>query len=122
MEYMIPKTERLKRPKTASSVRRPYSARSERARKWLDESPQTTARTMESSDQDTSRTLEDFFNDDDDEEEQEEWVTKVNEATTVKGAMKALFEYNSETFYLYGHEILKMIEYRFKHNLDEVEV
>jgi hypothetical protein len=87
---------------------------------WLDESPQTTARTMESSEPSTARSLQYFFDDEeDDDDEQEEWVTKVNQATDVKDAMKQLYSTDPETFYLYGQDILKMLQYRFEHKLDE---
>lgn len=103
---------------------RPVSARRQRvrlvqsARRWIDDSPQTTARTMESSEPGTARSLTDFL-DDDDEEEEEEWVKRVNEATNVRDAMKELFNSDPETFYLYGQDILKMVQYRFEHTLDE---
>ena len=107
---------------SARAARRPHSARPwhsrrrpQSARGWLDESPQTTARTMESSEPSTARSLQDFF----DDEEQEEWVTKVNQATDVKDAMKQLYSTDPETFYLYGQDILKMLQYRFEHKLDE---
>lgn len=107
-------------------VSRPVSARHHRirhvqsARRWLDDSPRTTARTVESSEPSTARSLNDFFDDDDDEEEeQEEWVTKVNEATSVRDAMKELFKSDPETFYVYGQDIVKMLMYRFEHKLDE---
>ena len=101
------------------SARRPQSARrrTQTARMWLDESPQTTARTIESSEPGTARSLQDFF--DDEEEEDGEWATKVNEATNVKDAMKELFKSDPEFFYLYGQDVLKMLEYRFEHKLDE---
>lgn len=104
---------------------RPTSARHQRvrriqsARRWIDDSPQTTARTIESSEPSTARSLTDFLDDDDEEEEQEEWVTRVNEATNVRDAMKELFRSDPETFYLYGQDILKMVMYRFEHKLDE---
>lgn len=109
------------------SIPRPYSARpyysrrrAQSARRWLDESPQTTARTMESSEPSTARSLQDFFDDEDaEEEEQEEWVTKVNQAKNVKDSMKQLFLTDPETFYLYGQDILNMLQYRFEHKLDE---
>lgn len=90
------------------------------ATRWLDNSPQTTARTIESSEPGTARSLNDFFDDyNDDEEEQEEWITKVNEANNVRDAMKELFKSDPETFYLSGQDILKMLLYRFEHKLDE---
>tara|TARA_Y100000389_G_C17291742_1_gene428383 strand:+ start:421 stop:771 length:351 start_codon:yes stop_codon:yes gene_type:complete len=115
MEYIPPK--RISRPVSA----RPYNRirRVQSAKGWLDDSPQTTARTIESSEPSTARSLNDFFDDDDEEEEQEEWVTKVNEATSVRDAMKELFKSEPETFYLYGQDILKMLMYRFEHKLDE---
>jgi len=106
------------RPPRSNNVRYPRR-RVQSARRWHDESPQTTTRTMESSEPDTARSLQDLFdNDDYEEEEQEEWVTKVNETANVNDAMKELFKSDPETFYLYGIDILKMIEYRFEHNLD----
>mgnify|MGYP005680055899 CR=1 FL=1 len=110
--------QRIPRPKSA----RPHYHRNRRVqsdRCWLDNSPQTTARTIESSEPSTARSLHDFFDDDDDDEEQEEWVTKVNKANNVRGAMKELFNSDPETFYLYGQDILKMLLYRFEHKLDE---
>ena len=112
-------------PRSASA--RPVSARRQRvrrvqsARRWIDESPQTTARTMESSEPSTARSLTEFLVDDDDEEEEEEeeWVKRMNEATNVRDAMKELFNSDPETFYLYGQYILKMVQYRFEHKLDE---
>ena len=101
------------------SARRPRVRRVQSARRWLDDSPQTTARTMESSEPGTARSLTDFLDDDDEEEEEEEWVKRVNEATSVRDAMKELFNSDPETFYLYGQDILKMVQYRFEHKLDE---
>ena len=111
--------QRMPRPNNA---RRTQSARrrTQSARMWLDESPQTTARTIESSEPGTARSLQDFFDDEhNDYDEDEEWATKVNEATNVKDAMKELFKSDPEIFYLYGQDVLKMLEYRFQHKLDD---
>ena len=120
---ITPITQVIPRPASA----RPVSARRQRvrrvqsARRWIDDSPQTTARTMESSEPGTARSLTDFLVDDDEEEEEEEeeWVKRMNEATNVRDAMKELFDSDPETFYLYGQDILKMVQYRFEHKLDE---
>ena len=109
------KSSKEARPPHYNRIRRVQSAR-----RWINDSPQTTARTIESSEPNTPRSLNDFIDDDDDEEEeQEEWVTKVNEATNVRDAMKELFKSDPETFYLYGQDILKMVTYRFEYKLDE---
>jgi len=124
-----PNAQALKQAISRPVSARPVSARHQRvrriqsARRWMGDSPQTTARTIESSEPSTARSLADFLDEDEEEEEeeQEEWVTRVNEATNVRDAMKELFQSDPETFYLYGQDILKMVQYRFEHKLDDIE-
>tara|TARA_B110000046_G_C12792416_1_gene313652 strand:- start:108 stop:536 length:429 start_codon:yes stop_codon:yes gene_type:complete len=64
----------------------------------------------------------DFINDesespdsDTSDDEPSEWVQRVDCETTVESAMKALWIEDPECFYLAGHTIKPMVEYKISH-------
>ena len=63
---------------------------------------------------------EEYEESEEDEEDEEEWVSKLNQSSTVRECMKQLYLCDPETFYLHGQHILQMVQFRFEHNLDEV--
>jgi DNA-directed RNA polymerase specialized sigma subunit len=59
-----------------------------------------------------------YFDDSNITEQEYEWINKLSNASTVIEAMKQLYDSDKKIYYLYGTDILKMIEFRFTHNLD----
>lgn len=77
--------------------------------------------TIDSTNESTNDSINDSMNylDDSNITEQEyEWIHKLSNSSTVREAMKQLYDCDKKIFYLYGTDILKMIEFRFTHNLD----
>lgn len=52
----------------------------------------------------------------DDSSDEDDWTEHVDNAKTVEEGMKALWECDPETFYIYGDRIEKMLQYKLDRN------
>ena len=105
---MPAETERSIRPSTAPVRRRCHSHRQRQP--GDPEEPPPTERSI---------LTESSVWPDDESDFEDEWVKSLNNAKTVTDGIRILYQTDKEVFYTQGLEIIKMLQIRFNHNLDD---